>query len=377
MARIKLGAIITDISGKVGGHSFQSGGNGSILRRKTNPKKATSSNTAAHRNQFYQLSEAFRSLNEQQLKAWFAYANSQSHTNKFGQRYKLTPRQSFFSFNFPRIKAGEPISLLPYQPQEYLLQLVDNAFAGFGLRLLNPNYSSDCITIGRDSDNQELNIGFSGIDINTSDILSFVGSGNGYVKEWFDQSGNGFIVSQLDQARQPLIAESGSIYLENGKPALKFSGSQRFRATNFSLDSSSPLITSSVFKVDSFSSTGYIFSSRKTLDNQNSLAYNPSKTLSYQNRNITLPVVSKTISSNQSIAFTSNIPLSLYVNDVQGLGSIGIYSTGNNNTFTIGSNGPLSGFHKGSIQELVFWQRNVSANRNTITDNQNEYYSAF
>jgi hypothetical protein len=377
MARIKLGAIITDISGKVGGHSFQSGGNGSILRRKTNPKKATSSSTAAHRNQFYRLSEAFRSLNEQQLKAWYSYANSQSHTNKFGQRYKLTPRQSFFSFNFPRIKAGEPISLLPYEPQEYLLQLVDNAFAAFALRLLNPNYTNDCLTIRRDSDDQELSFGFSGVDINTSDILSFVGSGNGYVKQWFEQSGNDFNVTQADKARQPLIVDSGSIFLENGKPALKFSGSQTLQANNFSLDSSQTLISSSVFNVDTFASQGYIFASRKTTDNRNALGYNTSQDLCYQNRLVNIDVVSKGINTSQSIAFTSNITPSIWVNNNQGFGSSGVFNAGNNNTFTIGSNGIPFDYHNGSIQEIVIWQRNVLANRNTITDNQNEYYSAF
>ena len=41
---------------------------------------------------------------------------------------------------------------------------------------------------------------------------------------WYDQSGSSKNATQTTDANQPLIAESGSLHTDDGKPALKFNG---------------------------------------------------------------------------------------------------------------------------------------------------------
>ena len=67
--------------------------------------------------------------------------------------------------------------------------LDENFALGFSLRRLRSSYSGYCIEVRRSSDNTTLNIGFDSsgyLDIVT--LLSFVGSGSGFVKTWYNQS---------------------------------------------------------------------------------------------------------------------------------------------------------------------------------------------
>jgi hypothetical protein len=72
----------------------------------------------------------------------------------------------------------------------------------------------------------EEDIGFtSSGSLDVDALLTHVGTGssdNGYVVTWYDQSGNGNHVTQSTEGNQPLIVESGSLILSNGKPMVKF-----------------------------------------------------------------------------------------------------------------------------------------------------------
>jgi hypothetical protein len=104
--------------------------------------------------------------------------------------------------------------------------------SAYSLRKLSPNsvYSGHCIEVRRSSDNTTQNIGFD-IDgnLDTSNLLSFVGAGNGFVRTWYDQSGNNYHVSNFtgggdnqDDSRQPSIVSSGSLIIFNGKITINF-----------------------------------------------------------------------------------------------------------------------------------------------------------
>lgn len=98
--------------------------------------------------------------------------------------------------------------------------------AVYSLRKLRGQYSGDCLTIRRDSDDEEINIGFNGDDVvDTNAIYNFCGSGvSAYVKVWFDQSANGLDLSQTDTTKQPLIFNGTSVTSNEGKPAVGESG---------------------------------------------------------------------------------------------------------------------------------------------------------
>jgi hypothetical protein len=97
----------------------------------------------------------------------------------------------------------------------------------YGLRKLVSGYSGNCIEVRRDSDDNTDNIGFDARgNLDISALETFVGSGNtGTIKTWYDQSGSEKDLSQAGNLKQPTIVSSGSTLLHNGRPIIKFDGS--------------------------------------------------------------------------------------------------------------------------------------------------------
>lgn len=92
----------------------------------------------------------------------------------------------------------------------------------YSLRKVKSNYNGSAIRVRRSSDNTELDIGFdSNGNLDTSALLSFVGSSKGYVSIWYDQSGNARNATQTTTTRQPRIVNSGGVIdVTNGRPTL-------------------------------------------------------------------------------------------------------------------------------------------------------------
>jgi hypothetical protein len=112
---------------------------------------------------------------------------------------------------------------------EGLLNKFSGASLGLSLDKLDKNYTGSAIKVRRSSDNAELDIGFVNNELDTSSLLDFVGSGNGFISIWYDQSGEGNNLLQTLASSQPQIVSNGSFILENGKPCIDFLGS-RFMA---------------------------------------------------------------------------------------------------------------------------------------------------
>jgi hypothetical protein len=55
-----------------------------------------------------------------------------------------------------------------------------------------------------------------------------VRTGNGFVTTWYDQSGNGRNATQTTAGQQPRIVNAGVLDIANGKPAVRFNGSNTF-----------------------------------------------------------------------------------------------------------------------------------------------------
>lgn len=101
-------------------------------------------------------------------------------------------------------------------------------------------YSGPILKIRRDSDDTTQLFSFSNnlYGIPTDDILTFVGSGNGYIETWYDQSGDNRDATNTTLAEQPRIVNSGVLETKNGKPTIVFSGSQRLNVTTTTFGSS-------------------------------------------------------------------------------------------------------------------------------------------
>ncbi len=107
-----------------------------------------------------------------------------------------------------------------------LLDTYTGAAAAYSVRLLDKDYSGNCMRIRRDSDDSETDIGFdSSGDLDTSAIATHCGSANGYVVTWYDQSGNTNNATQSTDGSQPQIYDGSAVITDNGKPALDFDGS--------------------------------------------------------------------------------------------------------------------------------------------------------
>jgi len=96
------------------------------------------------------------------------------------------------------------------------------ATAIYALRKLRAAYTGFCVRVRRSSDNTERNIGFVNNVIDVTDLLAFVGGGNGFVVTKYDQSGNGFDATQSNAAFQPRIVSAGVLDIENTKPTLTY-----------------------------------------------------------------------------------------------------------------------------------------------------------
>jgi hypothetical protein len=93
-----------------------------------------------------------------------------------------------------------------------------NTSAAYSLRRLRTAYTGSVIRVRRSSNNAEADIGFTASgDFDTVTLLSFVGTGNGFVTTWYDQSGNGRNATQATATAQPQIVSNGAIQTQNGR----------------------------------------------------------------------------------------------------------------------------------------------------------------
>jgi hypothetical protein len=98
-----------------------------------------------------------------------------------------------------------------------LLDTYSSATVAYSLRKLRNGYYGFAIRVRRSSDNAEQDIAFNtsgGLD--TTSLLAFVGSGNGFVTTWYDQSGNNNNALNTTAASQPQIFSSGSLITSSG-----------------------------------------------------------------------------------------------------------------------------------------------------------------
>lgn len=95
----------------------------------------------------------------------------------------------------------------------------------FSTRKLRRGYAGKCMNVRRSSDNATQDIGFIGANLDTAALTAFVGSNDGFVVTWYDQSPWANHVTQATLANQPQIVSSGTVLTLNGKPVLKFNTS--------------------------------------------------------------------------------------------------------------------------------------------------------
>lgn len=101
--------------------------------------------------------------------------------------------------------------------------LTKSATLAVSTRKLSSSYNGPLINVRRSSDNVQRDIYYDSLgNLDTYDLLNFVGAGSGYVTTFYDQSGLKNNFTQGTAARQPLVVISGSLVVNAGKPSLRF-----------------------------------------------------------------------------------------------------------------------------------------------------------
>ena len=105
------------------------------------------------------------------------------------------------------------------------LDLLPGAAASYSLRRQRESYSGNVVRVRRASDNTELDIPFSGNEINLSVLNAFCSGTNGFVTVMYGQDVTLNNARQTSLLFQPKIYDSvGGVITQNGKPAILFDG---------------------------------------------------------------------------------------------------------------------------------------------------------
>lgn len=92
----------------------------------------------------------------------------------------------------------------------------------YGLRKLVPSYTGDCAVVRRDSDDTTTDIGFIGNAFDAAAFDTFVGAGNGFCRNLYNQADSIFsgAFGSTTLANQPQIVDKGSRKVLEGRGAL-------------------------------------------------------------------------------------------------------------------------------------------------------------
>jgi hypothetical protein len=271
------------------------------------------------------------------------------------------------------------------QSYAFLLDTYTSAAAAYSLRKLRSAYTGSAIRVRRSSDNTETNIGFSSLfGLDTTSLSSFCSGTNGFVTTWYDQSGNGRNATQTTAANQPQIVVSGSVIIENGKPAVKFDGiSSRLNGGVLLVNNTWSFFTS--IKIDSMATAWNLIGQHSGTANTGRLQtiandVPSSKIRTFFNNGASFSgLYSNTVSNNQ-YSITSLANNNDYFISINGAIEEVISNqalTPEDTNFTIGSIGLTLQPFNGKIQEIIGYTSNQSSNRTGIETNINSFYSIY
>ena len=110
---IKCGAIVTECSGSLGGHTLQHSKGGNQLRTKPIPRGNPSASQYAIRSINPVLQAGWRQLTDSQRNIWDSYAQDYGITNAHGDHRPLSGHSYWMQYNFFRLYNSFSIALTP------------------------------------------------------------------------------------------------------------------------------------------------------------------------------------------------------------------------------------------------------------------------
>jgi hypothetical protein len=262
-----------------------------------------------------------------------------------------------------------------------------NAQAAYSVRKLSTNYTGNAMEV-RNSSGTLLDIGFdSNGNLDTASLATHIGTGTGTVTTWYDQSGNSRDLTQSVLSVQPSIAVGGTIHTINNIPAVLFANDYMDTAAfapnpngevNILAVSQWDNTTMDMIVANQFGSSTttrnyyYRMKSDGTIQmsqyfgNAQAQILNPSSATAAN-----VPYI-------MSAEFASNTS-NAYFNGTLRTGTTQSGSVENDTEKlrmgALGSNGTQ--LLRGYVQEFVYWSNSAHLDANDISNDVNNYYSAF
>jgi len=278
-----------------------------------------------------------------------------------------------------------------------LLDCYPGAAGAYSLRLLDNDYTGNCIRVVKNNGDSSL-IGFSGGILDTNSLKTFCGTGatdSCTVRTWFDQSGNGRHFRNDTIERQPVIMVDGAIIRNGGEPALRFRGTTVVSGRQGLYFGDLVYTTNTLFAVAvaSTNSSGNAFA---PIFSQNSGAGavgrssvlqvddgTPRKSLYFFNNGTSYNNTSAGTLTNDAQSLITNYSFSDdYFSAINGSSG---NSTVSGQSFTpastlgsaIGNTAGRSNAFRGTIQEIIIWNFDQSGNKSAIETSINTFYSIY
>jgi len=260
-----------------------------------------------------------------------------------------------------------------------LLHDYPNAAAAYSVRQLtiyNNGYKEKLIRIRRSSGGETDVFADDSYELSLNSRVSaggtlgnWIGSDDGFVSAWYDQSTNGNDATQSTAANQPKIVSGGSLVTENGKPAIDFDGvSSSFNVSKITLSDDWNL-----FITHKLDSNSYYFGDTIGGDY---LRYriNDSYRLKIAGGTDTVTGIGDISGAQKllNIERDSSNNLEYYLNGTSAATSS---ISGAWNIDEIGAS--VTNHFDGTFQELIIFNSDQSSNRTGIETNINTFYSVY
>ncbi len=118
MAKVKFGMMMTDASGKLGGHVFAKNRGGSYVRTKGIPTNPQTSAQMGIRGIFASITSAWSSLTDAQRATWKNFVSDYARTDIFGDLRNPSGKALFQRLNQNRAISGQAVVDVCSSPQE-------------------------------------------------------------------------------------------------------------------------------------------------------------------------------------------------------------------------------------------------------------------
>ena len=248
--------------------------------------------------------------------------------------------------------------------------------AAYSLRSFDSSADPNVVNVRRSSDNATQD--FKASEITDGTLATYVGSGNdGHVTTWYDQSGNSRDAVQTHASSQPKIVSSGTVVLENSKPAvdMNIGGSTSSRLVPPTSFRAANINNYSLFTAQKPSGTGYGVRVGDAPDNRGYLPRQQSGTnFAAYGDNLNAISLGSPPTDNQLISFIAG---STQGNAQAFLNGSSQGSLSLQDHAQLGASAFGQGGNTGTMQEVVMFHTDQSANRTIIEGDINTYYSIY